>query len=175
MDQNNVTILDACRYDLFESVLKDHKLPGQLMKRQSIGSATPEFLKKNFMGGELHDTVYITANPYVNTKLPPDTFHEIIPVWKIQWNEELQTVTPEAMLEYAQKAAHQYPNERLIIHCNQPHVPFIGDIRLDGRKASAIRQEALGEERLDPAERSRLRSTSSRRANGRMRKFSKPT
>ncbi|WEL17238.1 hypothetical protein SVXHr_1064 [Halorhabdus sp. SVX81] len=152
-DWDNALLLDACRYDLFEDVLSDYPLPGTLGKRRSAGSGTPEYLKKNFEGRQLHDTVYITANPYVNTKLSRETFYDVVPVWKHDWDEELQTVPPEAVRDCVLEANDKYPNKRIIAHFNQPHVPFIGDVRLDGRKVSAIRQEALGKERPDPSER----------------------
>jgi hypothetical protein len=150
---DNVLLLDACRYDLFEEVLAEHPISGSLERRRSVGSGTPEYLKKNFEGHQLHDTVYVTANPYVNTKLPSDTFHKVIPVWKSGWDSELQTVPPEAVRDNVLEADRKHPNKRIIAHFNQPHVPFIGDVRLDGREVSAIRQEALGKERPNPAER----------------------
>ena len=152
-DWDNVLLLDACRYDLFEDVLSEHPIHGSLEKRRSLGSATPEYIRKNFQGNQFHNTVYVTANPYVNTKLPDDTFHHVVPVWQDQWDDELKTVPPEAMRDAALQAAERFPNKRMIVHFNQPHVPFIGDIRLDGRKVSAIREEALGNERPDPRDR----------------------
>ncbi|WP_199712282.1 MULTISPECIES: hypothetical protein [unclassified Halorubrum] len=152
-DWDNVLLLDACRYDLFADVLGDHDLPGTPGKRRSLGSATPEYIRKNFEGKQFHDTVYVTANPYVNTKLPNDTFHHVVPVWKNGWDNDLKTVPPEAMRDAALEAAERFPNKRLIVHFNQPHVPFIGEVRLDGRKVSAIREKALGNERPDPRNR----------------------
>lgn len=154
-DWDNVLLLDACRFDLFAEVLEDHPLPGRLSKRRSVQSGTPGYLAENFADGTFHDVVYVTANPYVETELPADTFHAIDHVWRDGWDEDLQTVTPETMAERAEVAAERYPDKRLIVHFNQPHAPFIGDVRLDGRKASAIRQTALGDEALDPRDRLR--------------------
>jgi len=61
-DWDNLILLDACRYDAFSKV---NTLKGNLEERVSKGSTSKEFIKSNFVGRELHDTVYITANPYV--------------------------------------------------------------------------------------------------------------
>jgi hypothetical protein len=148
-DWDNLIILDACRYDLFKETLESNHLPGELSERRSNASATPEFLSTNFSEGTFHDTVYVTSNPYVNTNLEKGTFHDIIPVWKEGWNENHQVVTPETMLEYTLKAADKYPNKRLIAHFTQPHAPFIGDKKIGERKASNIRREALGKEKVE--------------------------
>lgn len=150
---DNLVLLDACRYDLFAEVLADSYLPGELEKRQSVASGTPGYVAKNFSGDRFHDVVYVTANPYVNTDLPQDTFHAVDPVWQDGWDDETQTVLPETMGERALAAAAEYPDKRLLIHFNQPHAPFVGEDRLGGRKVSAIRKQALGEARPDPGER----------------------
>jgi len=151
-DWDNLLILDACRYDLFEEALVEYDLSGKLSKRHSLESGTPGFLAENFLEGTFHDIVYVTSNPYVNTDLEDDTFHDVVSVWKDGWDEDLQVVTPKTMYEYAIKAAEKYPDKRLIIHFVQPHAPFIGEKRLGDRKMSAIREEALGDE-INPKER----------------------
>lgn len=152
---DNLLLLDACRYDLFVEVLEEHPLPGQLSLRKSSESGTPGYLRENFAGETFHDLVYVTANPYVNTNLPDDTFHEVIPVWKNGWDETDQTVLPEAMLTATRDANDRFPDKRLLVHFNQPHVPFVGEVRLGSQNVSAIRQQALGEGRVDAKERNR--------------------
>ncbi|MFB6075237.1 MAG: hypothetical protein ABEJ89_09510 [Haloarculaceae archaeon] len=150
---DNVIVLDACRYDLFEAVLEDAPLPGTLDCRYSAETGTPGYLAENFDGETFHDVVYVTANPYVNTELDDDTFHAVDPVWRDGWEEETATVLPEAVLERALEAVDMYPDKRLIVHFNQPHAPFVGDVRLGEREVSAIRESALGNERPEPGER----------------------
>lgn len=154
-DWDILIVLDACRYDLFESVLNEHPLPGELYKRESLQSGTPGFLAENFAGNEFHDTVYITANPYVNTDLEVSQFHAVDPVWDDGWDDDLQTVTPETMRERALLANEEYPNKRLIIHFIQPHIPFIGDVRLGGMKTWRVRERAKGQTETSPDERSK--------------------
>ncbi|MFC7028075.1 hypothetical protein ACFQH8_12520 [Halomicroarcula sp. GCM10025710] len=59
-DWDNLLILDACRYDMFE---EQHSLPGRLESRISKSSHTSEFLQSNFADRDLRDTVYVTASP----------------------------------------------------------------------------------------------------------------
>lgn len=125
-DWDNLLILDACRYDLFEET---SELPGETSAVQSRGSATLEFLQGTFADKTLLDTVYVTASPmlYRHRDEINVQFHETIDVWKEQgWDERYQTVLPETVTEAALDAAERYPNKRLLVHFMQPHYPFIG-------------------------------------------------
>jgi hypothetical protein len=120
---DNLLILDACRYDLFEA---HHGFPGKLHKVRSLGSQSREFLEQNFAGGTHHDTVYVSANPFVSV-LDDDVFHAVINLFDDQWDEEILTVRPESVVEATLKARRRYPNKRLISHFMQPHYPFLGE------------------------------------------------
>ncbi|SDY32845.1 alkaline phosphatase family protein [Halopenitus persicus] len=125
-DWDNLIILDACRYDLFEDV---NDLPGELSSVRSRGSHTGEFMEQNFGGGSFQDVVYVSANPHpaeVNAE-----FHAVKQVWENGWDEELHTVPPEPVVEATLEMASEYPNKRLITHFLQPHYPFIGE---EGRR-----------------------------------------
>jgi hypothetical protein len=124
-DWDNLLILDAGRYDMFA---EQSSLPGRLESRQSRGSSTWEFLKANFAEKELHDTVYVTANPqfYRHKDWLETSFHAVDHVWKTDgWDEDHRTVLPETTTKHARSAAEQYPNKRLLVHYIQPHYPFI--------------------------------------------------
>jgi hypothetical protein len=122
-DWDNLVILDACRYDMFA---RTNTVDGELQSRRSRGSNTAEFLRRNFANRSFEDTVYVTANPQVNVNLD-DPFYETISVWHDQWDEELNTVRPTAMVEATLNAVERYPDKRIISHFVQPHYPFIGD------------------------------------------------
>ena len=122
-DWDNLLILDACRYDIFDDV---HDLNGELKLRYSKGPQSPVFLEENFGERDFHDIVYVTANPYQKKKLNDDQFHRVYHVWKSGWDDELKTVHPEVMNEVSQEAYEKYPNKRIIVHYMQPHMPFIG-------------------------------------------------
>ncbi|WP_136689050.1 hypothetical protein [Halorhabdus amylolytica] len=125
-DWDNLILLDGCRYDMLEERYK--KLPGELGYRYSRGSTTVEFLRGNMSNRKLTDTVYITANPqlYMNKENINVEFHRVIDVWKEDgWDEEVGTVFPETVADWALDAYERFPNKRLLIHFIQPHYPFI--------------------------------------------------
>ena len=120
---DNLIILDACRYDIFEEL---NRINGKLEKRVSRGSNTKGFLLENFKNNphSFKDIVYVSANPYVTMFLSAE-FHRIIPVWDYGWDSNLNTVPPENVVEATLEAHRNYPNNRLIIHFMQPHAPFL--------------------------------------------------
>jgi hypothetical protein len=129
-DWDILIILDGCRYDAFEEV---NWLPGRLESRVSVASDSWEFITQNFNGKQYHDTVYITANPFVNS-LKEGVFHNVIQLLA-EWDEEIETVPPETVVDAALKALSQFPHKRVIVHMMQPHYPFLGELgrQLDHR------------------------------------------
>lgn len=124
-DWDNLIILDACRYDIFK---EESHLPGKLEQVTSKGASTTEFLDGNFADRELHDTVYVTANPqyYRHHEAIRCEPHDVVNVWlEDGWNEEYGTVLPKTVESFASAAAEEYENKRLVIHYLQPHYPFL--------------------------------------------------
>lgn len=119
IDWDNLIILDACRYDTFCEVA------GNSSYIISMGSSTGEFLEENFAGHKFTNTVYVTANP--NVARYGKSFHKVIPVYKHEWNEEMGTVLPQAVVDFSLNTEDEYPDKRLIIHFVQPHWPYIKD------------------------------------------------
>lgn len=125
-DWDSLILLDACRYDLFA---EHADFPGELRMVTSRGSATPEFLRGNFHGRRLTDTVYVTANPmlYRHSDKVDVTLHDVIDLWAGDtWDDEQGTVLPEVVATEAKRAQERYPNKRLLVHFMQPHYPFLG-------------------------------------------------
>ena len=122
-DWDNLILLDACRYDEFE---RHWDYGGQLEHRTSRGSSSNEFVRGNFRGRELLDTVCVTANGwYLNI----DEFevHAMIPLVEQEYRDEKTgAVLPKTVTKHAKRAAKQYPHKRLVIHYMQPHTPYIG-------------------------------------------------
>lgn len=128
-DWDTLVLLDACRYD---SLSKYDLVPGRLETRESRGSATIEFLKGNFAGRTLHDTVYVTGTPQVHrfSESLNVEFHDVWNVWRDSdklWKapDGRKAVKPETLTQVAKKAAARFPNKRRIVHYTQPHVPYL--------------------------------------------------
>ena len=138
-DWDNLVILDACRYDMFEEVNENEenedRIEGQLGYRVSKGSATIGFMKGNFDGREFHDTVYVTANPQLewNRDKIDTEFFKVVNLWEDEeaWSEKHHTVLPEEVTERALKVAEKYPDKRILVHYMQPHTPFLPEDRED--------------------------------------------
>lgn len=152
-DWDNLLILDACRFDIFSD---HHTLPGQLESKISPASSTVEFLEHQIGNRTLLDTVYVTANPqlYRNRDHLSAEFHDEIHIWKEEgWDEELRTVLPETVTEYALRANREYPNKRLLIHYIQPHYPFLGPTGrkyFEGGKLDFWQDLMTGKKEYDP-------------------------
>lgn len=123
-DWDNLIILDACRYDLFNQV---NWFKGKLRSVVSSDSSTSGFLKHNFGDEYFPDTVYISANPQVQRHEVGRRFHDCIRLWETEWSEELDTVPPGNVTDVAIETRNKYPNKRIIVHYIQPHYPFIGE------------------------------------------------
>lgn len=128
-DWDSLVILDACRYDMFDRIVD---LAGITEERHSQASATDDFLRRNFGNGPYFDTVYVTANPRLDTTGDVKSqFHEVVDVWHTDWDEDLETVPPDVMAERTLEAHEEFPNKRIISHFIQPHGPFIGKFAKD--------------------------------------------
>jgi len=123
---DNLIILDACRYDVFEEELRNWDIRGSLEYRISRGSNTGLFLRENFNISNLRggDIIYITANPWVDKVLRGSNI-KVISVWKSEWSEELGTVLPEAVYKKTIEIASKNQNKRIICHFLQPHGPYL--------------------------------------------------
>jgi len=143
-------ILDACRYDYFEKVYKDYHMlkSGRLEKVVSLSSSTTEWLEKVFQDRECKNIVYISANPYINSKGIPyrgfnpkpivSRFYKVVDVWDRGWSEELSTVHPREVNKVALVASRLYSDKRLIIHYIQPHFPYLS-LAQEGIKITELR------------------------------------
>jgi len=121
-DWDNLIILDACRHDYFKDT---NYMGGNLDKKISKGRKSWEFMQKNFAGRRFHDTVYVTANPFV-TRLDDNTFYSVDSLNEY-WDEDIGTILPENVTSAAIEANRRYPHKRLIIHFMQPHRPYLGE------------------------------------------------
>jgi len=120
---DNLVILDACRYDYFA---RQNTFDGKLTREISRGKKSWQFIEENFAGRELHDTVYVTANPF-STDIKEGTFYHTKHLHATDWNEEIGTVQPADVVEAAFEAHGEHPDKRIIVHFMQPHRPYLGE------------------------------------------------
>lgn len=131
-DWDNLIILDACRYDVFEEV---NRIDGRLSKRKSRGEATPRFIRQNYAGRDMRDTVMVSANSVVGQHADQIRVHNLIGLWGTSAPSDINReddntnpgslVDPEPVVQTALDLVERYPNKRLIIHFLQPHTPFV--------------------------------------------------
>ncbi len=138
-------VLDGCRFDYFR---KFNNIPGELKKKISLGSDTGNWKERNFKKN-YPDTVYVTANPQLSKyKLKENLgfipFLHVEEVWDYGWNDYWDTVLPEEVTKAALKVKKEFPDKRIVVHYDQPHMPFIA-----GPYAEELRKKRHN---LDPDE-----------------------
>jgi hypothetical protein len=160
-DWDYLVVLDACRYDFFADVYREY-LPGEVEKRRSRGSSTPEWAMRTFPDD--HDVTYFSANPLVNSLAVPfneipwgkalgddyawaaaDHISEIVDVWQFAWDDDLGTVHPAAVNDAVlDRSDLLEKRDRTVIHYLQPHMPYIvgGKGRKIGELRNAVRAGA---------------------------------
>lgn len=130
-DWDNLLILDGCRYDYFAEELPDYDIGGDLQRRTSRGAATKEFLRGNFDGKDLSDTVYVTGSTmlYQESVFRENVdvdLHDTVDVWSNGIDYGDDGVPPDSVARRTREAAEEYPNKRIVAHFVQPHAPYIG-------------------------------------------------
>lgn len=122
-DWDNLIILDACRYDAFASV---SDLPGSLERRTSQASVTWSFLKQNFEGRTLYDTVYVAANAVVGENADRLDVFKLVGLWEQLGQGKLDDIVePSVVVEKTLELNEKHPDKRLVTHFLQPHTPFL--------------------------------------------------
>lgn len=149
-DEFALIILDACRYDEFEKVYNNY-LNGKLQRAWASGRWTAEYVERTWT--RTHELTYINSAPVISdlyfedrssTYKPDEHLSNLVDVWRTHWDPELETVPAEAVTAVALDKIQDEPT-RLVAHYMQPHVPYIGDFRLD----QAMMTEAPDARELD--------------------------
>jgi hypothetical protein len=136
-DWDNLIILDGCRYSLFE---EQGEMAGSLSPVYSQGGHSNEFMKHTFHKRELHDTVYITSNPW-SEEIADDVFF----LKKTTYTEEVkggEARLPEDVAQLAVETFQEYPDKKYIVHFMQPNNPYVGP------KAREYRRQLLEEQNI---------------------------
>jgi len=126
-DWDVAVILDACRYDLFESVEWDR--PQSTEAIYSVASMTGDWMERTF-GQKASDTVFVTSGPFSDHVLDPAQFADLDEVWRYGFNEEIGTIPPEVVTDRAIIHGRESDPERIVVHYMQPHFPSIANPEL---------------------------------------------
>jgi hypothetical protein len=131
-DKFALVILDATRYDYFEEEVDDY-LAGDLEKVYTPKTYTMKFLEHVWENE--YSLTYITGastqadHTFEGSGLnytPSEHLKNIVHAWSFCNDKELGATPPE----FLTKIALQRRDDRMVIHYNQPHAPYIGDYRL---------------------------------------------
>lgn len=121
-DWDNLILLDACRFDVFEGVAD---FPGRLSSRTTLGSRTAEFIRANFTGEQHYDLVYVSENGWYQ-KLREEINSSVFKF--VLHSEDHFPTRHQNTTETALEMAEKYPNKRLLIHYLPPHHPYYGPL-----------------------------------------------
>jgi len=146
-DRYCLLVFDAGRYDYLAPLLSDY-YTGEVQPSFSAARDTFEWITKAWQGG-YEDVTYISGMVPVSDEMPDfdmmnfqrlydginpgDNIGYIHPLWKEHWDRHVATVPPEEITDYAMDYLDQ---DKLVVHYNQPHSPYIGTPKLLGHTDS---------------------------------------
>jgi len=136
-DWDTLIILDGCRYDIFEKNNGFEELAQPIV---SQGAHSREFIQKTFADKKLHDTVYITSNPW-SEQLQEDTFFLKRETYTPE-DKSGKARLPRDVSKLAIETFEEYPDKRYIVHFMQPNNPYVGP------KAEQLRHDLLSEKNI---------------------------
>ena len=153
-DEFALVILDACRYDEFGKIY-DNYLSGELQKVWASGRWTAEYVERTWTDN--HDLTYINTAPVISNRYfedigssyrPEEHISNLVNIWESHWEPDLETVPAEAVTAVALDEIRNKPT-RLVAHYMQPHVPYIGEVRLDEVDCTKLEIESAASQGLD--------------------------
>ncbi|MCG1003032.1 MULTISPECIES: hypothetical protein [Halobacterium] len=116
-------ILDACRLDLYRSVVDS-----ETDYIWSVGSSSEEWIQNTFENSDTSETAYITGNIFSRDYLSESDFHTLREVWKYGWDDDEGTIPPRPITDEAIRTWRKSNPQKMIIHYMQPHFPAIGSV-----------------------------------------------
>lgn len=136
-DWDNLVILDALRFDIFKRFSNFEEKVDYVI---SQASTSLDFVKSNFGGKKIHDTIYVTANGW-HERLSKDPFFLTKKAYS-DFNQRDEYYAPEHVYQLTIDTFEKYPDKRYIVHFMQPHEPYLG------KKAEDLRNRLETEENL---------------------------
>jgi len=147
-DWDNLIILDACRYDYFESSYREY-LKGSLLKALSPASCTREWFMRCW--SKVYDITYFSSIPMTASYWIARHFSKVIKLWLHGWDKTLGTVPPWAVNNAVIKELKNNPSSSFLIHYIQPHWPYIANgtpligKNLRGKKRRTLKSKNITE------------------------------
>jgi len=126
---DTLVILDACRYDLFDTFARNHALWEELTGVEDVYSCASssrewlERLSETEYTSRKAETHLVTANGWAET-VDLDGFHGIEALWK-NHSPEHGTVQPRHVTDAALRFHAASPGTKILVHYMQPHAPFL--------------------------------------------------
>jgi arylsulfatase A-like enzyme len=127
-----LVVLDACRLDLFETVVSEEEYAtfSDVDARTSTASTTTEWFQTAVSAADpesLAETAFICGNPYTDEYLDQDAFALLDEVWRYGWDDDRGTIPPRPLTDRAIQVARETDHERYVVHYMQPHFPSLAD------------------------------------------------
>jgi len=149
-DWDALLVLDACRVDALEAVADEFDFITDIGSIWSRGSTSQEWMAQTFTGewrDEIADTIYLVGNGFAKQTFeeggrPILEFNPLsFPAFDVVdaadfkllkgiWNahdDRLGNVPPRYVTDRAIDLGRNESAERLIVHYNQPHTPYLAD------------------------------------------------
>lgn len=118
-DWDCLVVLDACRADTLQQVAE-----WPVDVAESPAGCTPEWLEKCVGSGILDDSHIVTGNIQYD-KFDIDATVEAF--WSSHWNDELNTVLPEPILDRMTELLRTESGP-IVGHLQQPHWPYVAKL-----------------------------------------------
>lgn len=160
-DRYCLLIFDAGRYDYLQPLLSD-QYTGEVQRTYSAARDTFEWISKVWQG-DYDGVTYISGMVPVSDEIPDfdlddfkrlydginpgDSIGEINKLWEDEWDDSLATVTPETITD---RALDYLDRDKLVVHYNQPHSPFIGTPKLLGHTSGKSAKPQKGRPNDEP-------------------------
>jgi hypothetical protein len=160
-DRYTLLVFDAGRYDYMAPLLGD-TYSGDVQRTFSAARDTFEWISKVWQG-DFEDVTYLSGMVPVSDDIPDfdaedfrryydginpgDSIGEIVKLWETHWDETVATVDPETLTNVA---LDYVDRDKLVVHYNQPHSPYIGTPQLLGHCNNESAKPAAGRPNDEP-------------------------
>lgn len=160
LDWDTLIILDTCRVDALKQIEPEYDFINSVNSIVSVGSTSNEWMANTFTKkylDEVSNTTYVSANGYSsrvfedrlypeihmggkhhppawpkNNICYPEDFYDLDQVWRYAPQDSPGHTLPKYVLDRTVAHHRNTGAEKLVVHFNQPHAPYI---------ATALEQE----------------------------------